>query len=235
MKPRGAGHFDPASRATGAPLDRGLTMLGAAFVPAQGLQIGALNLTNWDVMNVFYTEARWTYTLPRGLGLQLALQFTDQRSIGEEAIGSFSTHQLGVQVATSFRNVLFTGAWAITDDDARIRSPWGGRPSFLSLMRSDFDGAGQRAWTIGASYDFGQIGWDGWSGFVNVARGTDARDPMTGLRFEDEREVDVTLDYRPEGGLFDGVWFRVRGAWLDAGGSRTARDIRVIVNYDLPL
>ena len=235
MKARGAGHFDSLSRVAGADIDRGVTLLGAAYEPADGLQIGALNLANWDIMNLFYAEARWTYTLPADLGVQLAVQFTDQRSIGREAIGRFATHQLGVQVATSFQNFLLTAAWAITDDDARIRSPWGGRPSFVSLMRSDFDRAGQRAWLLGISYDLGRIGWDGWSGFVNFAHGTDALDPTLGLRFEDEREIDVTLDYRPESGAFEGVWFRLRGAWLDTGGRRTARDIRLIVNYDLPL
>ncbi len=77
------------------------------------------------------------------------------------------------------------------------------------------------------------MGWEGFTGLVKVARGEGARDPVTDIRLTREREVDVTFDYRPESGRWRGFWLRLRVGWLRSGATRIARDVRILLNYDL--
>ena len=50
------------------------------------------------------------------------------------------------------------------------------------------------------------------------------------------REINLTLDYRPERTVFQGIWIRLRGAWLDEKHTkRKGSQFRVIFNYDIPI
>jgi hypothetical protein len=101
-------------------------------------------------------------------------------------------------------------------------------------MQKDFDRAGEAGWLVGLSYDFAGLGARGWSAFFNFARGTGARDSGTGKALPDEREYDLTVDYRPKDGLLSGFWLRLRGSWLQEGAasSRLGTQVRCIVNYE---
>ena len=126
----------------------------------------------------------------------------------------------------------------MTSSAGRIQSPYGFSPTYLGLMQSDFDRAGEEAWLVGLSYDFARVGLEGLSGFVNFAMGYDARDPRSAERFASQYEVDLTVDYRFAGwrGLLEGLWLRVRASSRGLEGAPTAsHQIRVIVNYDLPI
>ena len=48
-------------------------------------------------------------------------------------------------------------------------SPWGGKPSYLSLQRLDFDRAGEKAVLLGLSYNNDYFSSLGLSSFVNLA------------------------------------------------------------------
>lgn len=45
----------------------------------------------------------------------------------------------------------------------------------------------------------------------------------------------LTLDYRPQAGVLEGLWVRLRGAWADFEDGASAWNTRLIVNYSLPL
>jgi hypothetical protein len=47
----------------------------------------------------------------------------------------------------------------------------------------------------------------------------------------------VTLDYKPVAGFMKGLWFRLRGAFVDQDGSggTDQKQVRIIVNYDFPV
>jgi len=48
--------------------------------------------------------------------------------------------------------------------------------------------------------------------------------------------MDATLDYRPGAGVFEDFWLRLRWANLwERDAARTGRDVRVILNYEIPL
>jgi hypothetical protein len=240
MKTRGSRDFISMSEAAGAESshERGLTMIGARYRPREDVSIGAIDYYAWDVMNILYAEAEYTRKLTDEIGLKLSGQFTHQRSIGEELLGdpSFNTYVWGGRAALSRRGALLGVAFSSTSDDAEIQSPYGSYPGYVSLMRKDFDRAGELAWMVGASYDFGQLGIPGLSAFAKFARGTSARDPSSGDSLPNQKELNFTVDYHLPEGRLKGFWIRLRYAFLDVDGDAdSAHDFRAILNYEIPL
>jgi hypothetical protein len=102
-------------------------------------------------------------------------------------------------------------------------------------MVKDFDRAGEDAWLLGLSSDFRLFGDNPFSGFINLAWGDT---PDHGVDASpDQSELDVTLDYKPDAGILQGLWFRLRGAFVDQDGraGTDEKQLRVIVNYDFPV
>ena len=107
---------------------------------------------------------------------------------------------------------------------------------YVSLIDRNFNRAEEDAWLIGLAYDFGGLRVSGLSAFFNFAQGTGARDPAPGEARSNEREFDVTVDYRlTTKGCLEGLWFRLRGAIVQDGGRTTEKEIRLILNYEFPL
>jgi hypothetical protein len=185
-------------------------------------------------MNIFYTEGNLAWSLGEDLALRLSGQYTDQRSIGDERIGTFETSAVGGKFAISYRQAILSLAFSSIDNDSGIRNPWGGYPGYLSLVNKDFDRAGEDAWLVGLSYDFSRVGLPGLSAFANYASGDT---PDTGSRASpDQQEFDLTVDYRFSDFL-DGLWIRGRTAFVDQDGegAEDSTDYRIIVNYSVPL
>ena len=138
---------------------------------------------------------------------------------------------------SSYRSATLTLAFSSTDDGAGIRNPYGGYPGYLSLMIKSFNRADEDAWLVGASYDFERIGVPGLSSFINYARGDT---PDSGSNASpDEQELDITVDYRFQSELLKGLWLRARAAFVDqendVAGAGDVNDLRVILNYELPI
>lgn len=225
--------FKPISRAAGANTDKGLLTSGARYRFSENTDVGAINYYSFDVINIFYAEANTVTYLTENIPLSLSAQFTDQRSIGSEAIGDFDTYSIGAKAVISYRGLVFSLAGTKTDD-VRIRAPYGGSPSFLSLMLDDFDRADEEAWLLGLSYDFGLIGLQGLSASMKYAEGYT---PDSGANASaDQSEFNITLDYRPTIFGFNGLWLRYRYAKLDrdTGGIDVSNN-RFIVNLEIPL
>ena len=238
IKERNSRHFEPMGEAAGASAKRGLSMAGLRFKPTDGFSVGAINFNVHDVINIFYSEIDYLWLPTEKLGLRFSGQFTDQRSDGDDLLtgSSFDTQLVTGRVAASYGGAIVSAAFSTTTNEARIRSPFGSRPSPLSLMIRDFDRAGENAWGVRASYHFERIGLPGLSVFTVYARGYDARDEDTGRSLKDLEEVDLTIDYRVQRGRFRGFWFRVRGAYVnEIGTGRDQHQLRVILNYDLPV
>jgi len=128
-----------------------------------------------------------------------------------------------------------TVAYTTTDEGSETQSPFGGHPSYISLMIKDFNRAGEDAWLVGLSYDFSRIGLDGLNAFGRYAYGNtpDSR----AVASPDQDELDLTVDYRFKEGFLKGLWLRLRGAYLDQEGpeARDVTNIRVILNYDIQI
>jgi hypothetical protein len=201
------------------------------------INLGATSQYAWEFMNTFYAEFNGLWRFGGDWALRLGGQYTDQRSVGDEIGGDFDTHVYGAKVAASHRGATLTLAFSSTDDGAGIRNPYGGYPGYLSLMIESFNRADEDAWLVGASCDFSEIGLPGLSSFVNYAQGDT---PDSGSNASpDQWEFDFTVDYRFQNRLFKGLWLRARAAFVDrdddVAGAGDVEDIRVILNYDLPI
>jgi hypothetical protein len=105
------------------------------------------------------------------------------------------------------------------------------------VIINDFDRAGEDAFSVGYSYDFGQVGAGKLSLFTNLVWGDT---PDTGpIASPDASELDLTIDWRLNRGWSEKVWVRLRAAWVDQDdafpGSDDLFDFRIIVNYDFDL
>lgn len=233
IKQRDSDKFIHMSEAAGAEgSKKGLSMAGARFALSDKVHVGAISHYSWDVFNTFFAEADGGWALSDRLAVRLSGQFTDQRSVGDELVGSFDTYNVGLRVAASYGGGVLTLAYSHTDNGAGIRNPYGGFPGYISIIVQDFNRAGEDAWLIGVSYDFKHASLPGFSGFVNFASGDGRTDGGA-----DEDEYDITVDYRPPEGFFDGLWLRTRVAHVDQHGANANdfTDYRVIVNYTVPL
>ncbi len=234
IKTRNSSQFESMTEAAGVDdRHRGVSVTGFRYSLPWDSSLGAFNLYGWDFMNTFYAEGN-ARPLSRGnWGLQFSAQYTDQRAVGDELDGDFDTYSYGIKAATSYLGIVATLAYTSTANNAGIRSPWGGKPSYLSIMIEDFDRAGEDAWLIGLSSDFRSFGAHGFSAFVNYAEGDT---PESGrIASPDQSELDITVDYRFADGLLQGLWIRARSAYVDRDGDagKDIRDYRVIVNYEV--
>lgn len=238
MKRQNANEFISMSEAAGFDdTDEPLTMIGARYIFDNDVTVGATNQYAWEFMNTLYIEADSTWTFDDDLALRIAGQYTSQRSVGDEIGGVFNTSVYGVKAALSYNNATLTLAHTSTDDDARIRSPFGGYPGYLSIIINDFNRADEEAWLLGASYDFSKVGAPGLSGFINYAEGNT---PDSGPNASaDKDELNITIDYRFQKKSLKGLWLRARAAIVDRHenneGLTDLQDYRFILNYEIPI
>ncbi|HFD80037.1 MAG TPA: outer membrane porin, OprD family [Gammaproteobacteria bacterium] len=236
MKGRTSDRFVSMTEAAGIKgPDRGVSVAGFRYRLGNGLQLGAFEEYGRDYMNVFYAEANSRTRTLGDWGLQFSAQYTDQRALGDKLDGDFDTRSWGLKAAASHSGIIATVAHVRTAANARIRKPWGGSPSYLSLMISDFDRADENGWRLGLSTDFSGLDLKGASAFINYARGDT---PEHGRNASpDQSELDFTVDYRFPGGPARGLWLRLRAAFLEQDGDEgnDDRQLRVIVNYDFPV
>ena len=238
IKPRNAEKFIDMAEAAGVSgADRGLVTAGARFQVTEHLAMGGINHYVDDVINMAFAATDFTCDLTDEVGLRLESQFSHQAGVGSDLLtgDSFDTWNLGVRAAVSFRKLILKTAFSTTDNGDHIRNPYGSYPGYLSLMQKDFNRAGEDAWLVGASYHFEDWGLEGLSMFANYAEGSDAR-AMDGVFSGDQREFDITADYRAQAGVLRGAWLRVRWSTLDLEGVRDdSTEVRVTANYELPI
>ena len=238
MKRRERDDFISMTEAAGfGERDKPLTVGAVRYDFTDEINIGATSQYVWDFMNTLYAEANGAWSISDDWAIRLGGQYTDQRSVGDEIGGDFDTFVYGGKLAASYRSATLTLAFSSTDSGAGVINPYGGYPGYLALMIKNFNRADEDAWLVGASYDFARIGVPGLSSFINFAQGNT---PESGSNASpDQREFDLTVDYRFQSGLLEGLWLRARAAFVDqdddVAGATDVNDIRVILNYDLPI
>jgi len=212
--------------------DSGTGVFGIIWKPPEtGFDWGVTYQRTPDILELIYTEANWKRTY-NGLGLLAAAQYTRQKGIGRVLLGEFKTSSGGVRVSGSYGNAVLGFAYTKTDGDAKIRSPFGGRPGYTGSMLRDFDRANEKAWRAALSYHFDAIGLPDWSANIRYTEGRDALSDNSILLLGDNREIDYTLDFKPESGRWRGLWFRVRYARVrEDGAGEVANQFRLILNY----
>ena len=231
IKRRATEDFVPMSEAAGAPdSDNGVTVAGFKLDLGEHTNFGAFNNYGWDTYNTVYVEGAWIGPVAHRRDLRVSAQFTDQRSVGDALVGDFKTNAFGLGLAADRHGMLFKLSYTQTDRGGTIRNPWGGSPSFNSMMLENFSRAGEKSLRLGVSWTGKQKRSD-WSGVVNVIAGWDAIDADTGVSLPDVTEYDLTVDYKPVSGKYKDFWLRLRAAYADFANGEDRRNVRVILNY----
>ena len=233
IKPHNSDRFEPMSVAAGASVERGTTLAGALF-SFKDFSIGAINYFTPDIINIFYSEARYRWHPVDGLGLHFAVQYTSQRSVGDDLLAgsSFNVHTLGEKIEMSYGGAVLSTAFTSTSKGAAMISPWGGYPGYTDMMISDFDQAGENTFFVSLSYNFKRLGLEGLSGYVRYAWGRNLINPSNGSPLPNQEELDVTVDYRINKGFLRNFWIRLRNGLLWQQGIGRTYNFRAILNYD---
>lgn len=232
IKEKTSERFIPMSEAAGAidGVDRGVYVAGANYKRG-GLSIGAVEYYSDDIINIFYTEAKYAMPLGEDFDLLLGLQYSDQGSTGNDLLtgSEFSANQFGAKAELSYSRAVFSTSWTTNGNDTDLRSPWGGIPSYNSVQVQDFNRAGEDAFMLRASYKFKAV--DGLSAYALWVNGSQPTNPA--LSAQDE--YDFNLQWSVSAGSFKGLSVRARYAVVtqDMGGP-DLQDFRLLINYDPP-
>ncbi len=210
--------------------NEGMFAAGFHYNFSDDFNIGVVNLYTPNIYNTFYLETNETRRLFNRFTTNIAFQFTSQDSVGDELVGDFSTQHYGLKCINTFSQFTAALATTYTSSGGNIRKPWGGSPSFNSIMLADFDRAEETSIGASLSYDFDGPYLNPFSANVKWGYGNT---PDSGSNASpDQRELDLNLEYAPPN--YDKLKIRLRYARRDAIGSvdgRDIRDFRVIINY----
>lgn len=245
IKPRNAETFVSMAEQAGATGSAGgVGLIGVQLNPRSGLQIDVSNQYGVDTFNTLYAKADYRVPLTDDWAIRLGAEFTDQRAVGaalaaEAAARKWVTQVGGARAQLIYRQLTLTGAFSITGAGNTIQNPWGTYPGFISLIDAqaaqNFARANEKAWLLGAVYDFSALGASGLTGTFNFAWGTGAIDPKTRAAAPDQKQFNFRVNYRP-GWLAPTVLrslaLTVRAALYDQEGSdRLARQIHVVLDW----
>ena len=237
MKRRNDDRFRSFSDVAGVPgnSSKGLSFAGVRIKPVEDVSLGAANYFVKDTLNTAYTELEWSRGDPDGWAFRAGTQFTHQRSVGDDRLtgDSFDTWVWDAKLAASFAQAVVSLAVSLTDDDERIRNPFGSYPGYLAMMQRNFNAADEKAWGISASWYFAWVGLPDLSIALRYAEGYDGRDVQADRKLGDHREFNGTLDYRLSQGPLRGLWLRGRFAWGHFDNARRdSLEGRVVLRYE---
>lgn len=216
--------------------DDGLVFAGGRYAWDNTLA-GIIYQRTFDVFDTAFAKFEHAIKLDGGNQLKGFIQYTDQRSHGDNLIGEFDTSLVAGKLEYSTGPATFRVGASRTDDEFGIQKPYGNPANYLSVIVEDFDRAGEDAVLAGLSWNFQRVGIGDLSSFANIVRGNT---PDSGTNASaDQTEYDLTVDYRIKQGWADRLWLRARVAYVDQDddftGANDFTDFRIIANYDYDL
>jgi len=245
IKPRNSDDFISMSEQAGAKgSNDGAGLAGVSMTPMKGLKFDVSNQYGVNTFNIIYAAADYLTPLSDSWKGRVGAQFTDERAVGDALVNNaqtrfWSTQQGGMQVQLIYKDLTLTTAFSITGAGNTIQSPWGSFPGYLSMIDQDFNRANEKAWLVGAAYDFSRVLTQGLSGYFKFAWGTDAINPATRNPAPNQGEYDFNVDYRPPWITptpLRGLWIRARAAVLDQQDAKvTGYQFRIIINWERDL
>ena len=237
MKPRDADVFTSMSRVAGANVDRGVGVAGGRMTwgPAS---LGVIEYYSQDIINIVYGEGKYGPNLPFGVDGDLALQYADQRSTGDNLLNgsNFSTGQFGARLQLGRDTGILTAAYTVVDPGFAMQNPWSSNPFYSDALIQSFQRAGENAVRLGVSYDFTPLGAKGIAAAVQYFGGWTSA-PAAGAPLV-ENEWDFNLEWRPDWKPLTGLWLRAQYGFsrTNQNNISTAVDeVRLTLNYKVEL
>ena len=242
VKQRNATTFINMAQAAGAPSDvsSGMWLVGFKGEPTKDLVLRLSSYHVPDVLNSTYADAAWTTPVADGMKLRLGAQTIYQNSTGSNSLGTFSVGYGGVKADLTSGGLTGTLGYNQTGRNANLRSPYSSWAGYTVMLIQDFNSAGQKAFLIGAAYDFKSVGAPGLTLAGHIATGFDAINPSTGAPVANSTEYDIDLNYRFTDKSWptwaQPLWLRIRaGVLVPSGGGATTENYRIILNYPFDL
>jgi len=226
----------PATRSSGM-------LLGSLrYKPIPNLALRVSGYFVEDILTSGYGDAQWSTPLAPDITFGLSGNMMVQGSNGTNALTgrTFSTWSGGLKATLGWGDFTLLGVYTQVGDSAPYREPYGVWLGYTKQQVRDFDHANERAFQVGAGYDFKGLGLPGLTFRTSATMGSGAIDPNTRAYLTQNTEFDFDTEYR-----FDAIdrpdWLKplsLRGrAGLVQGnlnGSSTgAREFRVILNYEI--
>jgi len=236
MKKRNSEHFVWMSEAAGGSGEhKGTAFAGVTWDFDKNGYVRGDFQQSIDVFNTFYADGKYPIALDADTLLALGAQYINQRSVGAEQLGSFSTWGVGLQATIArgpFGGQLY---YTQTGKGFDTQSPYGDHASYLNLMQVAFNTAGEQAWGIGGTIDFAGLGAPGLTTGIVYANGRKRINATTGAAIPDRDETDVRAEYAfAKGTMLEGLVATLKYSWLHQDGSpQTATQLRAYINYDV--
>jgi hypothetical protein len=238
IKERNSDDFVWMSRDAGADVKRGVGVIGGTFTQGK-FSLGAINYYSNDIINIFYTETKYSLPITKDLGAAVAFQFADQRSTGQDLLKgrSFAGDQIGLKGDLSYGGAVLSLGYTNTLQHEDMQNPWSGYPGYTSVQVQDFNRAKEQALITKLSYDFTRLGLEGVSSYVLYVHGWGRVNPSTKAGVPDENEFNADVQWRPKWSFLNGfsVRFRYSNVHQYQKPRDTQQDFRLILNYDFPL
>ena len=234
MKTRASDDFLWASKvAGGIGSNKGVIYAGATYTLANTGYLKLDEVYSTDVFNTFYIEGRYPFPLDDKTLVTLGAQYYPQKSVGDDQIGNFSTWGYGLNAALTYGAVTGQLYYTQTGKGFTTQSPYGDHPSYLNLQQIVFNTAGEKAWAVRGTVDFGPLGAPGLTATAIYASGKDRINSSNGTPLPDHWETDVRADYAfAKGTWAEGLVATFRYSWLHQDGSpQIQTDLRAILNY----
>jgi len=220
IKPRDSNDFVSMSTQAGASgKGEGVALGSVTLTPIKDLLIYLGNDYGLDTFNTLFFKSEYIYPITPDLKLQGGLQFTSQKSVGDDRLGDFWTWNVGAGARVIWRGLQAGTAMHFTGAESNIRTPYGTWPGYLSLQVTEFDRANEKAFGVGFKYDFGgtllpfQV--PGLSLQLIYAGGFDRENPANGGKLANTHEGNLDIIYNVA--AVKGLSFRFRNAtWARA-------------------
>jgi hypothetical protein len=228
IKERNSDDFVSMAKDAGADVNRGVFTAGALYQKGN-FSFGGIDYYSDDIINIAYLEAKMEFEAGH-LKPRVALQFTDQRSVGDDLLtgDDFSARQWGVKAELPVGNALFTAGYTGASGDTNMQNPWSSYPGFTAVQVEDFNRDGEEAFIVRAAYEFPQV-----PGLSTYALWVHGSTPDAAGQFSRD-EYDFNLQWAPPDGKLKGLSLRLRYALVEqdhASGTDDLEDFRFICNY----
>lgn len=239
-KPRNSESFQNFTEVAGITGADGepLWLFGVAGQPMKELQWKFSTYYVPNILSSTYVDTSWLTPLSPDYQLRLGAQAMYQTAVGENLLlgTEFSNWSGGIKADLIAGPATLTTVYQQTGSDANYQTPYAGWAGYTYMIVKSFNLAGQKAWLIGGTYDFAEMGAPGFALTANIVYGWDAINPSTGVGKPNWTEYDLTLDYRFNAKSWPAwaqpFWIRGRAANVDMRSDGDIQDYRIIVNYD---
>ena len=230
IKPRNADEFVSMASAAGAPdgISRGVYVGGGNYKNGD-FSMGAIDYYSEDIINIFYSEVKYALPFGDNSRLQLALQYSDQRSTGDNLLrgADFAANQWGSKAEIAAGGALISVAYTSAGGNTDMQAPWSGHPGYTSVQMEDFFRNGENAWMLRAAYGFESV-----KGLSMYGLWVDGSNPQDPGQFA-KGEYDFNLQWTPDTGPLKGLVMRLRYAHAsqDDPANSEQDELRLMIFY----